>query len=158
MLNCSFNKLTDLPQFDNLIDLDCYDNMLYTIPFLPNIKTLKCMNNYIEYLPYFNTDEMDTFSIDSCSPIMNLLSLECYDHRYMHINDYENNKKITNKNINIYYKFRLTYYCLKYKKQLRDWLWLKIRKPKIEIRYSPNELKKLIENVDDYEELIDNWN
>jgi hypothetical protein len=101
--------------------------------------------------------EMDTICICGSSPIANLLSLEEFDHVMMYTPDYEHQKKISKKNIEIYYQFRFTYYCLKYKKQLRDILWEKIRKPKIEIQFSPMELKKYLENKHDLDSLED-WN
>ncbi len=101
-------------------------------------------------------EEMNTICICDTSPIANLLSLEEFDHVIMYIYDYERNQMIFKKNIKIYYQFRFTYYCLKYKKKLRDILWEKIRKPKIEMKFSPMELKKYLENKEDLDSL-DEW-
>ena len=35
-------------------------------------------------------------------------------------------------NIQILNNFRYLYYCLKFKKQLRKWLWEKVKKPNIQ--------------------------
>jgi len=37
-----------------------------------------------------------------------------------------------------------TFYCLKYKTKLRNWLWVKICLPKIEKIYHPNNLNELL--------------
>ena len=51
--------------------------------------------------------------------------------------------------------FRYFYYCLKFKKRFRDWLWVKIREPKIRIKYSHAHLLEHLRDTD-LEEL-DNW-
>jgi hypothetical protein len=48
----------------------------------------------------------------------------------------------------ILYRFKFTFYCLKLKKKLRDWLWIKIRLPKITNKYNPKNLMKLLEIFD----------
>lgn len=45
--------------------------------------------------------------------------------------------------------------CLKYKKQFRDWLWIKVRLPRIEQKYHPDNLLKLLELCDDETNLDD---
>ncbi len=63
----------------------------------------------------------------------------------------------------IIYKFRKTYYEMKCKNILRNILWNKIRRPKIEAKYSPQNLKILLqsmedeENMDEFDKLITDW-
>jgi hypothetical protein len=38
----------------------------------------------------------------------------------------------------------MMFYCIKYKTKLRDWLWVKVRLPKIERFYHPNNLNELL--------------
>ena len=62
-------------------------------------------------------------------------------------------------------QFRNLYYSLKFKKQFRKFLWEKIREPKIQKYYSPNNLIELLrenenENVDvdeELDEVLNNW-
>jgi len=61
------------------------------------------------------------------------------------------------KNIQILNNFRYLYYCLKFKKQLRKWLWEKVREANVKKLYEP---KYLIENLgddDDLDTVLNNW-
>jgi hypothetical protein len=56
--------------------------------------------------------------------------------------------------------FRFSFYSLKYKTVLRNFLWDKIRRPKIEAKYHPDNLQKLLDNMneeDDFSEVLANW-
>ncbi len=60
----------------------------------------------------------------------------------------------------ILHRFKHTYYCLKYKQKFRDWLWVRVRLPKIMHNYSPDSLYKIIENCNTDNKLfdaLDNW-
>ena len=60
-------------------------------------------------------------------------------------------------NIKIVNNFRHLYYSLQFKKQLRKWLWEKVREKYIVERYNPNYLlENLNENVD-LDEFLNNW-
>jgi hypothetical protein len=61
------------------------------------------------------------------------------------------------KNIQLLNNFRHFYYHLKFKKQLKEWLWEKVREPNAKKIYNP---KYLIENLGDHDDLdtvLDNW-
>ena len=62
-----------------------------------------------------------------------------------------------NQKLKIFNKFRYLYYCLKFKKQFRNWLWVKIREPKIREKYSHNYLVENLHEDTDLDELLDNW-
>jgi hypothetical protein len=49
------------------------------------------------------------------------------------------------------------YYCLKFKKRFRHWLWVKIREPKIRERYSHDYLVEHLHEDTDLDELLENW-
>jgi hypothetical protein len=53
--------------------------------------------------------------------------------------------------------FQYLYYCLKFKKHFRDLLWVKIREPKIRIKYSPDYLVEHLHEDTDLDELLNNW-
>jgi hypothetical protein len=53
--------------------------------------------------------------------------------------------------------FRYLYYCLKFKRKLRDLLWVKIREPKIRLKYSHDYLVEHLHEETDLDELLNNW-
>ena len=59
-------------------------------------------------------------------------------------------------------KVKFTFMCVKYKKQFRDWLWVKVRLPKTQHKYHPNNLIMLLNGIDDndlddFDNAINNW-
>jgi hypothetical protein len=59
-------------------------------------------------------------------------------------------------------KFKYLFYSIKYKKQFKDFFWLKIQKQKIENKYHPNNLINLLNNVSEndsvmFENILHNW-
>jgi hypothetical protein len=74
----------------------------------------------------------------------------------------ENNYQtlLLKKKIQTLHTFRFLFYTLKYKNKLRDFLWEKIRRPKIEAKYHPSNLQKMIDELneeDDLTELLETW-
>ena len=143
-LCCSNNKLTYLPPLNkNLKELFCSNNKLTSLPnFNEKLKNLYCCNNQLTSLPYLNEKiELCDYSVN---PIYEIISTR--------------DKHITNQKVKILNNFRYSYYCLKFKKQFRDLLWVKIREPIIRKKYHP---KYLIENLPDEEtdldEVLNNW-
>jgi hypothetical protein len=64
--------------------------------------------------------------------------------------------------ITIMNRFKELFYALKYKKQFRDWLWVRIREPKIRKKYHPDNLMKMLEGreemtLDELDELHEKW-
>ena len=54
------------------------------------------------------------------------------------------------------------YYSLKYKNKFRNWLWIKVREPKIQKYYHPNCLKRNLDmlnenNDEDLFNTLINW-
>ncbi len=64
---------------------------------------------------------------------------------------------IIRQNIRILNKFRHLYYSLKFKKRFHDWLWIKVRLPKIESQYHPDNLYKLLEGDTDIDTVLNQW-
>ena len=65
-------------------------------------------------------------------------------------------KNFNDKN-QILLNFLHIFYSLKYKKQLTKWLWGKSRNDRMEKMYHPNNLIKLIETSENWEEEPDKW-
>jgi len=164
-LNISSNSIKSLPnltRFKSLKVLDCSNNKLTLLPSLPrNLKTLYCFNNQLTSLPDLpqNLEQLDCFNNQLMSlPTLpqNLEILYCYNNPiYKTIN--EGNLIKIKQNIQILNNFRHLYYCLKYKKQLRKWLWEKVKEPNIKKIYNPDYLIKNLGDEDDLDTFLDNW-
>jgi Leucine-rich repeat (LRR) protein len=149
-LICSDNQLTSLPNLSNLTqlkELNCSDNKLDSLPnSLPqSLVILYCFDNKINYFP--NLPEKTIYIYYPNNPIYSIL------------NENINNNSIikVKKNIIIVNNFRYLYYSLKFKKQLRKWLWEIVRKKQIMEKYHPNHLIKNLEKDIDLEEFLNNW-
>jgi len=140
-LNCSGNRISILPKLPvKLHTLYCYNNILYCLPPLnKQLQILNCINNNLIRLPLIH-DNLDDFHYYN-NPIFDI------------INSY-NLDVIINK-VQKLYNFRRLFYMLKYKNKFRNWLWVRVREPKIQKMYSPENLNLLLDNmvdVDDEEE------
>jgi len=148
VLYCSKNKLISLPdlsRFKNLKELYCYKNKLTSLPtILPQtLVTLYCFDNKLTYLP--SLPEKILYFYYPNNPICNIL-------------DINNNSLIKVKqNIKIVNNFRYLYFSLKFKKQLRKWLWEKVREKKIIDKYHPNYLLENLEENADLDKFLNNW-
>ena len=56
-------------------------------------------------------------------------------------------------------RFKELYYLLKFKSQFRDWLWIKVRLPRIQNQYHPDHLDEFLCSVndEDSDKRLDNW-
>ena len=141
-LNCSDNKLTELPPLNNTLKvLVCSLNELTELPPLNNtLKVLECSLNQLTELPVLNNK---------------LVKLYCSNNKIYNIKINRNNR--SNENIiQILRKFRNTYYLLKFKKHFKRWLWEKVREPKIMAKFHPSHLDELLE-TDDLEVFLEDW-
>jgi len=163
-LDCSYNYLIELPPLNNtLIYLLCNHNRLKWLPPLNNnLQKLYCYHNDLTWLPHLNDNLVNLNSNNN-----NLTWLPPLNHNLKYLNCRYNN--IYNENIEKYKhnysnnliiktfrNFKYTYYCLKYKKYFKKWLWEKVREPKIMAKYHPSHLNAL-EEKDDLEVFLDNW-
>jgi Leucine-rich repeat (LRR) protein len=183
-LYCSDNELTSLPTLpQNIKALCCSDNKLTSLPTLPqNLTTLICYNNELTYLPtlpqnieslYCSENELTSLP----TLPQNLKRLYCPNNKLTSLPTLPQNLEILsfynipiyeivnsntlfqiNNNIQILNNFRDLYYCLRFKKQLRKWLWEKVREPNAMKQYSPIYLIENLGDDDDLDEVLDNWN
>ena len=161
-LDCSNNKLTSLPPLNEKLQvLYCYINKLTSLPHLnTNIEILNCRGNQLTSLPHLN----ENLKILECYSNQ-LTSLPTLNEKLLRLNFHDNpiSEIITGQNISEIKiqiqklkKFQYLYFCLKFKNQFRDWLWVKVREPKIMRKYYPSYLNSLDEDAD-LDEFLDNW-
>ena len=140
--NKGITSLPDLTRFKNLTKLDCSYSKLTSLPTLPqNLQELYCYNNELISLPTL---------------LQNLEYLDCYDNPIYKIVN-RNRLFQIKKNIQTLNNFRHLYYCLQFKKQLRKWLWEKVRESKIKKLYNPIYLLENLGDEDDLDTVLDNW-
>jgi Leucine-rich repeat (LRR) protein len=157
LLNCSNNKLTLLPTLpQNLEELFCYNNKLNSLPTLPhNLKELQCSSNQLISLPTLTQNLERLYCSDN--PIYEIVNINnLFETNYIQIVNINNLFQINN-NIQILNNFRHLYYCLKFKKQLRKWLWEKVREPNAMKQYGPNYLIENLGDEDDLDAVLENW-
>ena len=128
-----FNKgltyLPDLTRFTHLQILDCYNNQLTVLPRLPStLLELYCYNNKLYVLPHLPSTLQRLHYNNNPQLVYRQLTVQYINH--------------TNA---ILLKCKFIFYSLKFKQKFRDWLWDKIRRPKIERDYHPNKIRKLLE-------------
>jgi Leucine-rich repeat (LRR) protein len=162
-LYCSYNELTYLPTLpQNLQRLSCSSNQLTSLQTLPqNLKVLCCYNNQLTCLPSLPQKLEDLYCFDNQLHVLpnlpqNLKTLYCYNNPISEIVKYTSLIQIK-KNIQILNNFRHLYYCLKFKKQLRKWLWEKVREPSAKKIYNPDYLVENLGDEDDLDIFLDNW-
>jgi len=172
-LDCSFNNLFILPKLNKkLIKLNCCNNKLLSLPKLNKyLKILFCRNNELTTLPKLNN---------------NLVIISCTHNKLIKLPDIPvtNNKlegfyygknpvcdiikqtfvtRILRSDIQTLNNFIYLYYCLRFKNHFRYWLWSKVRKPKIESYYSPENLRLLLDTMEDindeneFDVMIESW-
>ena len=143
ILNCSNNQLTSLPTLPkNIKIVYCYHNQLTSLPtLLQNLEILECSNNQLTSLPTLP---------------QNLEILECSNNPIYEIVNNNNLIKIK-QNIQILNNFRYLYYCYQFKKQLKKWLYEKVREPNAKKMYNPIYLIENLKEDDDLDTVLDNW-
>ena len=142
-LDCSYNKLTLLPTLpQNLTKLYCFHNQLISLPTLPqNLTKLYCSYNKLTLLPTLP---------------QKLKSLGYVNNPIYKIVNNDSLIKIK-QNIQLLNNFRHLYYCLKFKKQLRKWLWENVREPNIKKQYNPIYLINNLDDEDNLDTVLNNW-
>ena len=87
----------------------------------------------------------------------NLKVLYCYNNPIYEIVNGDDSLIKIKKNIQLLNNFRHLYYCLKFKKQLKEWLWEKVREPNAKKIYNPKYLIENLGDEDDLDTVLDNW-
>ena len=167
-VNMSYDKcitsLPDLTRFQNLQSLNCHNTKITSLPNLPkSLKKIYCALNKFTYLPNLtcieNLEELYCYNNNLTSlPNLpqNIKIVRCFNNPICNIVDGSSLSQIK-QNVEIVNKFRHLYYCLKYKKQFRKWLWEKIREPKIMRTFNPLYLIDNLKDDDDLDAVLDNW-
>jgi len=162
-LSCSNNKLTLLPTLPpNLKKLYCFNNQLTLLPTLPpNLEVLYCHYNQLTLLPTLPQNLKVLFCYNNKLTLLptlpqNLEVLFCYNNPIYEIVNGDSLIKIK-KNIQLLNNFRHLYYCLKFKKQLKEWLWEKVRELNAKKIYNPEYLIENLGDEDDLDTVLDNW-
>jgi hypothetical protein len=131
-LVCNNNLLTELPMLPNLLEsLFCQNNQLSHLPKLPHsLITLYCSNNNLCLLPDVDTTLVELYTIHNCLPYKRI-TRKCIN---------ETNEKIK--------KYKYLFYCLKYKKKFKRWLWEYVREKKIKMEYHPSVISNKLLKYD----------
>jgi hypothetical protein len=133
--SCNNNKLTKLPNLpESLLYLSCNDNNLYNLPILEQ--------NFDEY-KIFNVPKTLLYLNYSGNPIYNIID--------------SNNIHFTNLIVKTLKNVCHLYYCLKYKKQFRNWLWKKVREPNYIDKYHPKYLIENLKDDSDLDNVLNEW-
>ena len=151
-LSCYNNKLTMLPELNHsLCSLNCSNNQLTMLPELNHsLKYLDCSNNQLTMLPELNHS---------------LQYFDCSDNKLPYKLNNDSNlgrKNEINYTIQLLKRVRFTIMAIKYKKKFHDWLWIKIRLPKIQKKYHPDKLRELLKDIEENDEktvdtALDDW-
>lgn len=167
LLECSFNRIQKLPSLSHCLrQLYCSDNCLRKLPSLPNtLKRLDCSTNLITHLPTLPEKLYQLICNDNNLRYLPLLpeSLDIVQFENNPMCEYfaPYNIPLLRKQVSILYKFRSTYYHLKFKQRFRNILWV-MRDCKARIFYSPENLLQLLKDVDDEDNsqllhILDKW-
>ena len=187
-MECFDNKITELPEFNvNLKYLQCSHNRLTRLPkFNENMEYTECSYNEITYIPEFN-EKMQIFNCSvnrlikipplnkelyrlHCNnneltdlPILtdNLKTLYFKNNRIKYLNNRDNINSIKNKQT-ILIKCKHLFYCLKFKRRFRTWLWEHVRQRQVQEMYHPSNLLQLLgdtadDDTDSLYNIINAW-
>jgi hypothetical protein len=138
----SFNQLTSLPPFNSGLETFwCCNNRLTSLPVLnPNLRELYCSNNELTFLLPLNPKLVWLYIAKN--PIYDIIFGSELPSDVL-LMDFTRNR------IQTLYNLKHLYYSLKFKDRLREWLWVKVREPKIQEYYSPANLQKLLSGIDE---------
>ena len=158
ILCCDDNQLTSLPPLKNLQILNCYNNQLSYLRLNEKLTVLYCSGNWLTYL-HLNEKLTVLYCTYNCLTSLhlnkNLKQIFCSNNPIYEIINIPNKQIL--KQLKILNRFRYLYYSLKFKKRFRDWLWVRIREPKIREKYSHDYLVANLHEDTDLDKLLDHW-
>ena len=150
--SCNHNRLTHLPALNqNLNELNCINNKIIVLPLLnESLNSILFSNNPAYTIIYGNAI---TFHHHR-NYFYDMMNMDEYQE-FM----FENSTSIHHlaKKVKTLHKFRFLFYSLKFKTGFRTFLWEKIRRPKIEAKYHPDNLHKLLKNISDEDDVSEIW-
>ena len=146
-LHSSYNRINCLPKLPNeLLILYSGNNNLTSLPILPKkLNHLDCGHNEIGFIPPL-PDKLGYFNYNNI-PLFDVLI-----HNLNPMNPYPQIKK----NIDILNNCCNIIHAVKFKKQFRHWLWVRVREPKIKEKYHYKHLLELKEE-DELDLFLENW-
>lgn len=146
-LLCNNNKLTKLPELNSsLKKLCCCHNQLTELPVLNDsleilyvednqITRLSRLNNSLHCLNIFNNPLIELPPLNSALEVLYCQSdelpfdIDCTKSNEGFLDRHK--REEINRKLECLKQFKELYLALKFKSQLRDWLWLRVRLPKI---------------------------
>ena len=159
LLFCSHNQLSSLHLPETLQELHCYYNQLTSLYCNNNLQHLYCYRNRLTSLHLNEKLQIVHCSRNQLTCLQlneNLQTISCSHNPFYEILNTKDENQIKQK-LRVLYNFRYLYYCLKFKKQFRYLLWVKIREPKIREKYSHDYLVANLHEDTDLDELLHNW-
>ena len=171
VLSCEHNLLTQLPKLNSsLKKLYCDNNKLTQLPELnSSLKELWCGSNLLTQLPELNSCLESLFCEKNQLTQMpelksSLTYLYCENNQFpfkISNGGYLLHEKINEFNLKFkcLKRFKELYYLLKFKRQFRNWLWIKVRLPRIQNQYHPDNLEEFLCSVndEDLDEKLNKW-
>jgi hypothetical protein len=125
-----------------LRDLFCNNNDLVALSqFNENLSIVECHTNQLYSLPVLN-ENLQSISYAN-NPIYEIIN--------------SNNLYIIKQKLEILYRARHLYYCLKLKRPFRKWLWKLVREPTIIRKYHPMYLIENLGEQDDLDDFLEQW-
>ena len=178
ILYCGRNEFSELSYMpDNLRELFCESLEMEYLPDLPKtLTTLCCHNNKLSWLPTLHEGLKYVYCSENNlsylpPPPESMISLICRDNPIhsvicRNLNDYNNFQEIKrglqilDNAKELCHLLKVKHYAFAFKRQFRQWLWERVREPKIIEKYNPTNLfVGLIEEEDDdttLEKILDN--
>jgi hypothetical protein len=158
------NKITSLPALPPfLLHFYCMSNKITSLPTLPPLLLhLYCTNNKLRSLPSLWPGNLEHLflSHNKLTSIPNLPeTLKGFGLGFNPIWEIINDRdlRISAQRIKKFNSFRYLYYSLKFRRQFRNWLWEKVRKPKIDNKYNPHYLIANLNEDIDLDRFLEHW-
>jgi hypothetical protein len=168
---CGRNRITELPVIlpPSLTGLYCYDNLISVMPPLPpNMEDLRCGKNPLIRLPKLSDCALKTLqvgntlitSLPELPPT--LLHIEYAETPVYNVFCGSNMPELIRASA-IVHRFRRSYHAARFRANFRYWLWHRVRRPKLEEKYSPANLLALLACIpdsadgDEFQLTIDEW-
>jgi hypothetical protein len=165
------NPITRLPAIPSQMQwIDASNCEITHVPALPPSIAILCLK-YNPLCSMVNIPRRFHYKTDLLNCVLErtpLFEEILYGHRKDPITPFEldelgvrGHMSLVRKRVDILNRFRNIYYALKFKRQLRDWLWLKVRLPRIERANHPDLLREALDNAEDreldLEEVVENF-